>query len=61
MTTQKETLTLREACALLGISYQHGYGLERKGRFPGARRLGQRIIVSRKAIDEFLAGEHDDA
>ena len=50
------TLKVEEAAKLLGIGRQTAYELAAQGKLPGARRLGRRIVVSRKSLDEFLAG-----
>ena len=57
MTTKNEprTMTVEEAAKVLGIGRQTAYELARQGKLPGAHRLGGRIIVSREAIDAFLA------
>ena len=58
MTTLDEpmTLTIPEACVLLGLSRNYGFRLAGQGKFPGARRVGNRWIVSRKALQAFLDG-----
>ena len=48
------TVTVDEAAEMLGIGRNLAYELAARGKLPGARRLGKRIIVSRKALDEFL-------
>jgi predicted DNA-binding transcriptional regulator AlpA len=64
---ESATLTVPEACVILGISRNYGFQLARKGKFPGARRLGLgeggrtgvrsgRWLVSRKVLQEFLDG-----
>ena len=55
---ERETHTLREACARLGIGKTLGYELERAGAFPvPVIRAGRRLLVSRAAVDRLLAGE----
>jgi len=58
MTTLDEpmTLTIPEACVLLRLSRNYGFRLAGQGKFPGARRVGNRWIVSRKALQAFLDG-----
>jgi len=51
---QPETMKVEEAARRLGISRQTAYDLAREGKLPGARRLGRRIVVSRKALEAFL-------
>jgi excisionase family DNA binding protein len=57
-TTRVETATISvsHAAKLLGIGRNLAYELARRGEFPGALRLGRRIVVSRKALDAFLEG-----
>ena len=50
------TLRVEQAAQFLGISRNLAYELARTGKLPGARRLGRRIVVSRKAVEDFLAG-----
>ena len=58
---QSETMKVEEAARVLGISRQTAYNLARDGKLPGARRLGRRIVVSRRALDGFLDGKGDVA
>ena len=53
-----QTVSVEVAAKLLGIGRQTAYNLVRTGQLPGARRLGRRIVISRRAIDAFLEG-HD--
>ena len=52
----KQTVTVREAAKLLGISRGTAYQLAKEGKLPGALRLGRRIVVSKKALELFLEG-----
>ena len=52
----KQTVTVREAAKLLGISRGTAYQLAKEGKLPGALRLGRRIVVSKKAVELFLEG-----
>ena len=54
---ESATLTVEEAAKLLGIGRQTAYDLARQMKLPGARRLGRRIVVARKALDAFLDDE----
>jgi excisionase family DNA binding protein len=58
-TTEAATLTIPEACVLLGISRNYGFKLAAQSSFPGARRVGKRWVVSRKVLKEFLDGPAD--
>ena len=48
------TVKVEEAARMLGIGRQTAYELAREGKLPGALRLGRRIVVSQRALDEFL-------
>lgn len=57
MDTQKMTLNIPEACALLGISRNLGYDLAKRGKLPGLIRLGEkRVVVSKLVIEKLLQG-----
>ena len=62
MITKPETATMKieEAALLLGIGRQTAYDLANMGKLPGAIRLGKRWVVSRRALDEVLAGHGGD-
>ena len=53
-TTERLTLTVEEACRLLGLGRTLGYELARRGELPGAIRLGRRLLVSRPALEQAL-------
>ena len=58
MNTQKMTLSIPEACTLLGISRNLGYELAKRGELPGLIRLGEkRVVVSKLAIEKLLQGD----
>ena len=48
------TMKVEEAARFLGIGRQTAYELARRGELPGARRLGGRIVVSKRALEAFL-------
>jgi excisionase family DNA binding protein len=48
------TMTVDEMAIEVGISRVHAFKMVREGRIP-ALRLGRRWLISRKALDEFLA------
>jgi excisionase family DNA binding protein len=56
METHRESLTISvvEASRLLGISRNIAYREAAAGRLPGARRIGNRRVVSRAALEEWL-------
>ena len=51
------TMKVEDAARFLGIGRQTAYQLAREGKLPGARRLGGRIIVSKKMLAAFLEGD----
>ena len=55
--TQPATMNVETAAKLLGIGRQTAYTLANQGKLPGALRLGRRIVVSRKVLEDFLAGK----
>ena len=59
MTTAREplTITVEEAAQLLGIGRQTAYNLAAEGKLPGVLRLGRRLVVGRKALEDALAGK----
>jgi excisionase family DNA binding protein len=62
MNTENEvaaTMSVTQAAKLLGIGRQTAYDLAAQGKLPGARRLGRRIIVSKRALERFLDGDSD--
>ena len=56
---ESAVMKVDEAARILGIGRQTAYNLAAQGKLPGARRLGRRIVVSRKALETFLAGTHE--
>jgi excisionase family DNA binding protein len=50
------TVTVREAAELVGISRTLAYELIARGELPHLR-LGRRILVPRRAIEELLHGD----
>jgi len=57
-TSERLTLTIREAAVRLGISKNLAYDLARRGELPGVIRLGEkRLVVSKIQLDNLLRGE----
>ncbi len=54
---QKPVLRVPELAELLGKSEQRVYALIADGRIPGIIRLGRSVLISRAAIDRWLAGQ----
>lgn len=48
------TYTVPEASKRFGCSKNHLYELIARGEFPGVIRLGKKILLSRRVIDEML-------
>jgi len=59
--TQPLTVDVPTAARLLGISRGGAYELARRGELPGAIRLGQRVVVSRRALERARDGEPEKA
>ena len=53
-TKESATVKVEEAAKILGIGRQTAYELAGRGELPGALRLGRRIVVSKRALEEFL-------
>jgi predicted DNA-binding transcriptional regulator AlpA len=53
---ERATTDIPAASAILGISKNYGFKLAAEGKFPGARRVGNRWVVSTKALLAFLDG-----
>ena len=67
MTTEKirtnldaQTMPLHVAAERIGVGRGLAYELARRGEFPGAVRLGGRILVRRQVLEDWLAGRLDD-
>ena len=60
MSTTKHTLSVCEAAGFLGVSEAQIYRLTRAGGMPAALRLGGRILISRDALERFLAGSPNE-
>lgn len=56
------TVTVEELAAILGIGRNLCYEVVRRGDIPGVIRLGNRIVISRSAIDSMLTLDqvHED-
>jgi excisionase family DNA binding protein len=56
--SERQTYTVRETAAVMGLSLGVTYQLLRQGRLPGLR-LGKRWVVPRVQLDAFLASASD--
>ncbi len=56
--TECETLTIREASGILGVSLSSAYEAAQKGQIP-AIRIGGRWLVLKGKFQKMLAGEED--
>lgn len=55
VTNQKAGLGVAEAANHIGISTNHLRNLIARGNVPGVVRLGRRIVISRVALEEWIA------
>ena len=55
MSDDKMTMSVLEACKMLGISKNLGYEAIRRGEIP-AIRVGKRLLVPRAALERLLSG-----
>ena len=52
---ERRTYTVTEAACLLGISRTSAYELVRAGGLP-ALRLGRRIVIARRVVEDLVGG-----
>ncbi|MCW3038995.1 MAG: DNA-binding protein [Solirubrobacterales bacterium] len=57
--TREDVLTVREVSELLRCSTRHVYVLAERGELPGARRLGRKLLVSRRVLEAWLLTDAD--
>ena len=57
---ERQTVSVPEAAAILGISRTLAFELARRGELPGVIRLGGRTVVSRRELERALSGGRDD-
>ncbi|MFC1981416.1 helix-turn-helix domain-containing protein [Chloroflexota bacterium] len=55
--SQRLMLTITETAEILGASPSLLYSLAATNRLPFVLRLGKRYIVSKRLLDDYLAGE----
>jgi len=55
--TERLTITVEEACRIIGIGRTAGYDAARRGELPGVLRIGRRFVVSRPALEKALGIE----
>jgi excisionase family DNA binding protein len=58
---ERLTLTMLEAAHLLGVSRGLAYDLASQGKIPVIRVGQKRLLVPRKALEDFLAGKWQPA
>lgn len=58
--TPRQTLTVEEAAALLGIGRNTAYQAAASGQLP-VIRIGRRLLIPRAALDRLLAETQDEA
>lgn len=54
---ERQTVTVMEAAAILGISKPFAYALVGRGELP-VLRLGKKLVVPRRALDQMLEQGH---
>jgi excisionase family DNA binding protein len=54
MACEKLVVSIEESARLLGISRPTAYLLAKKGQLP-VLRLGRRLVIPKKALEDFLA------
>lgn len=57
--TPRQTLTVEEAAALLGIGRNTAYQAAANGELP-VIRIGRRLLIPRAALDRLLAEAQDE-
>jgi len=53
---QRRVVDVPEVAEVLGFSLKATYKLIAAGQVPGVLRLGRRIVISKTALDRWLAG-----
>jgi excisionase family DNA binding protein len=53
----RETYTVGELAPILGCSKNHLYTLIARGEFPGVIRLGNKVVISKRAVAEMLGSD----
>jgi predicted DNA-binding transcriptional regulator AlpA len=53
------TVNVPTAAHMLGISRGYAFELAKRGELPGAVRVGGRIVVSRRVLEETINGKPD--
>ena len=51
---ERDALSIRETCALIGISQSHFFNLQRSGLGPRTLRIGGRTVITKLARTEWL-------
>ena len=57
--TAKRTYSIPEAARIIGIGKNRAYEMAHDGTMPGLLKVGNRYMVSRKALDAFVDGEFE--
>jgi excisionase family DNA binding protein len=56
--SQPPVLTIDEVAVLLRVNRKTAYGLARRGKLPGCRRVGRCLRVHRDTLLAWLGAEH---
>jgi excisionase family DNA binding protein len=57
LSAERQTYSVEEAGAMLGISRNRAYEAARNGEIPALRIGKKRLVIPKKAFDRFIAGE----
>ena len=55
MNIERQTVTVREAARIIGLSHVALYSAIKKGEFTQVIRIGRRIVVPIAALEKYLA------
>jgi excisionase family DNA binding protein len=55
--TRADVMSVREVADLLHCSTRHVYELAGRDALPGARRLGRKLLVSRRVLEAWLLAD----
>jgi excisionase family DNA binding protein len=55
LVSERRTVSIEEAAREIGIGRSTAYAAAQRRELPGLIRIGRRLLVSREALDRFLA------
>ena len=56
-TIERKTFSVAEAAKVLGISRTYAYQQANAGTLPGCIKIGSRLVVSIKKLNDYIDGE----